>query len=360
MKLAIVNNDLGSGGAEKLIYDMSLKLKEDKDIKFDVIILNSKNAVYKEELEKNNIKVISLDSRLGIYNPLHFFRLIKILKNYDVVHGHVFPSQYWVGLAAKFLPKKIKFITTEHNTENGRRGKIFFKYLDRFIYRSYSKVVSISEKTQENLLKWLEIEKINKFIVIENGINLDNFKKKGIIKKEDLGYSNNDKLIIMISRFNKQKDHKTVVSLLSELPQNYKCIFLGEGELIEDIKKYAKEKCVLNRIQFLGYKKNVLDFLKVSDIGIQSSNFEGFGLTTVEIMASGIPLLASNVEGMAQIVKRQELLFERGNVQELKNKILNLESSREYLLNIELGKKRALNYDLNKMLEKYKVIYTKF
>ncbi|MEG0236523.1 glycosyltransferase [Cetobacterium sp.] len=359
MKLAIVNNDLGSGGAEKLIYDMALKLKNDKLIKFDIVLLNSKNAVYKKDLEKEGINIISLDSKFGIYNPLYILKLIKILRNYNVVHGHVFPSQYWVGLAAKFLPKNIKFITTEHSTTNGRRGKKLFKYLDSFVYDSYHKIIGITSNVKYNLDEWIVIkDKDKRFRVIENGIDLKKYNKAIARKREDFGLKEDDIILTMIARLSNHKDHKTLIRSMKELPSNYKLLLLGEGELKEELIKLTEELKIRNRIQFLGFRKDGAEILKMSDIGVLSSNFEGLSLSAIEVMASGCPLIASRVSGLEEMVDGIGVLYDHKNINDLKVKILKLGTDLEYRKKIQQNCiKKSKEYCLEKMVEKYKEVY---
>lgn len=359
MRLAIVNNDLGSGGAEKLIYDMSLILKNDKSLNFDVIILNSKNEIYKKELQNRGVNVISLDSKFGIYNPFHILKLRSILKNYDVVHGHVFPSQYWVGLAAKILPKNIKFITTEHSTTNGRRGKKIFKYLDSFVYKSYHKIVGITSNVRDNLYDWIIIKDKNKlFEVIENGINLKKYERAKATERKKFGLKKEDIILTMIARLSNHKDHKTLINVMKKLPDNYKLLLLGEGELKEELIKLTQELEIQSRIQFLGFRRDGAEILKMSDIGVLSSNFEGLSLSAIEVMASGCPLIASRVPGLEEMIEGIGVLYQHKNVEDLKEKILKLGMDLNYRKEIQANCiKKSKTYCLEKMIEDYKNLY---
>lgn len=359
MKLAIVNNDLGSGGAEKLIYDMALELKKDKSLKFDVIILNSKNEIYKKELEKENINVIALDSKYGIYNPFHIFKLRKILKNYDIVHAHVFPSQYWVGFSKKILPKNIKFLTTEHNTTNNRRNKWIFYYVDRFVYRSFERIICISDLAKDNLREWIKDEKICKKVkTINNGIKLSKYSKEISNLRENLNLDEKDIVVTMIARFTDQKDHKTLIRAMENLPKNYKLLLLGEGEKEEEYKKLVNKLKIENRIKFLGFRKDIPDILKITDIGVLSSNFEGLSIAALEIMASGCPLIGSDVEGVRDLIKNIGILYEHKNIKDLSEKIFDLGENIDFREII--GKKclkASQEYNVESTVEKYKDIY---
>ena len=177
-RLAIVNHNLGSGGAEKLIYDMAIELQK-RGINFSVILLTSVNCIYGKRLLEKGIDVIYLSDRWDIYSPKNIFRLIKVLKDYDIIHTHVYSAQLWTALASLYLDKKKIYITTEHSNSNNRRGRVLFKLIDKMMYSRYSNIVCITSKVRDSLVEW--IGNNDKFRVIENGIDIDSIL---IIKRE--------------------------------------------------------------------------------------------------------------------------------------------------------------------------------
>lgn len=357
-KLAIINHNLGSGGAEKLIYDMALELKK-RNLNFSVILLTSVNDIYGKKLEEEGIEVIYLSNKWDIYSPKNIFRLKKILKDYDVIHTHIYAAQFWTAFASLFLDKNKKYITTEHNTTNRRREKFFFKYIDKWMYSRYNKIVSITEATQNNLKKWLGDKKESKYFIINNGINLDNyFNTKPIDRKLiDKNISQNDILISMIGRFSEQKDQETLIKSMQFLNEIYKLILLGDGDSTKE-KKIVEKLNLENRVYFLGYKSNVAEIVKSCDIAVLSSHWEGFGLAAVESMALGIPTIGSNVEGLKEVLKNGGAVFERGNSKDLAEKIeYYINNKDEYEKLSKLGIEKSKKYSLQEMVEKYLILF---
>lgn len=353
MKIAIVNNNLASGGAEKLIYDMALEFQKRK-IDFDIILTTKVNGVYDDELLQKGVKIIYLNSKNKIYSFFNIFKYIKILKNYDVVHVHVFPAQYWVAIASLFLSRKIKFITTEHSTTNRRRNIKIFKLIDKVIYSRYQNIISITNKVRDNLSNWIGYKE--KIKIIENGVNL---KKIFDTPKIDLNiFSKESKILLMVSRFEEAKDHKTPVKSLKYLPKEYKLLLAGEGKLKVEIEELVKKENLIDRIKFLGYRKDIPELLKYSDLIIQSSNWEGLSLAMIEAMASGTPIIGSKVQGVIDLIDEEELLFEKGNEKELAKKIEVLLNNKE--LYKKMGNyliEKSKNYSIEKMVDKYLRIY---
>lgn len=317
MKVLHIINNLGAGGAEKLLEDLIPLMNKGKDVKADILLLTDKNNVFYNSLIKKGIKVDFIKYK-NMYDPRNVLEIKKYIHkgNYNIVHSHLFPAQYWVALTKViYRNKKVKFITTEHNTTNRRREKFYFRPIDKFIYSQYDVIISISEKTKDNLINWIDPKRkrVDKHIVIENGVDLEKFENA--IKKDLNKYTNNDdkniKYITMVSRFTPQKDHETLLKALDKLPLNVHLVLVGEGPLKEKYITLSQEMKIQNRVHFLGFRKDVASIMKSSDIIVQSSNWEGFGLTAVEAMATGTPLLATDVPGLREVVFNGGLLFEK-------------------------------------------------
>lgn len=357
-KLAIVNHNLGSGGAEKLIYDMALELKERK-YNFSVILLTSVNDIYGKKLEKEGIEIVYLSDKWDIYNPKNILKLKKILKEYDVIHTHTYTAQLWTAFSSLLLDKNKKYVTTEHSTSNRRREKIYFKILDKWMYSRYEKIVSITNATQSNLKKWINIKDNNKFLVINNGIKLEKYclVNKIVRKKIHKDLKDDDVLICMIGRFSEQKDQETLIRSLKLLDYDYKLILLGDGNNVKE-KELVKKLKLEKRVYFLGYKYNVAEFIKTSDIAVLSSHWEGFGLAAVESMALGIPTIGSNVEGLKEVLKDGGLVFEKGNFKELAEKIIECTQNKKHYKKISnLGIKKSKLYSIDNLIDNYLKLY---
>lgn len=358
MKIALVCNNLSSGGAEKLVYDMAIEIKK-KNISVDVILTTKFLGVYDKDLNEKGINIIYLNkgNENTIYKFSNIFKLVKVLKKYDVVHIHVFPVQLWGAIASIFLPKKIKFITTEHSTNNRRRNIRIFKIIDRIMYSNYNNIIAITYKVEKNLREWIG----NDFNIdiIENGIDLKRFscaENKEFNFFEDFD-KNKEKILIMVSRFVPAKNQNTLISSLKYL-SNTRLLLVGEGELIGKSKELVNRLNLEKRVKFLGFRKDIPELLKYADLIVQSSNWEGLSLSMIEAMASGTPLIGSRVEGIIDLIEKKELLFENGNEKELAEKIKTLLENKELYKNMSnYLKEKSKNYSIEKMIEKYLKIY---
>src|SRR3954452_17742401 len=152
MKILHFINNLGSGGAEKLLTDILPHIKnQGNDVYVMVCNHNKSLSRFKDKLEKSNIPIINLG--YSFYNPLQIFKIIRIINQnkFELIHAHIFPSQYWLAISSLFFAKKIKLVKTEHSVFNKRQNLGIFQFIETFIYSRYSKIIAISKTVKEKL-----------------------------------------------------------------------------------------------------------------------------------------------------------------------------------------------------------------
>lgn len=349
MRVLQIINSLNIGGAEKLLID-SLPHYQKKNVRVDILILQKTETPFLKQLKSNFKGKIFFSAVKSLYNPRQIRIVRKYIKDYDIVHVHLFPSLYWVALAKNTLKKFPILIFTEHNTENRRINNPVFRILDKFIYSKYKIITAISPEVKSILSKKLQIEK-DKVHIISNGINVEKYFSSDKYHTSDFFTKENITIIIQVSRFSEQKDQKTTIRALKLLPEKYHILFVGDGETKKECTELVKELDLTSRVLFLGNRIDVPQLIKTSDIVVQSSNWEGFGLAAVEGMAAGKPVIASNVPGLANIVSDAGLLFEKGNEYSLVEKILSLESSELYYHTTQKCIERSRSYDIKHMVD---------
>lgn len=353
MKILHITNNLWSGGVTTLLEELLSYFSKNNEV--TLLLLGKNEEKYNEEKLKN-VKIIFLNQE-KLYSLKNILKIRKLVKENEIIHSHLFPSQYITIIASLFLNKKI--ITTEHNSWNKRRKYFIFKIIEKIIYKKYSKIITVSEAAKKNLIDWIGMKE--KIVAIPNGIDLEKYKIGKNIRKELWDLKESEKLICMVARFSKDKDQKTLIDAIRLLSDEIKCIFIGIGETLEKTEKYVKENKLENRIKFLGYRNDVKNIFKSCDLSILSSNSEGFGLVAIESMCAGTIMIGSNVDGLSEVLKYKEFMFEKGNETELAQKIeLFLYNKEKIKIGKEKIEKIIEEYSLEKMLEKYEYIYEGF
>lgn len=357
MKILHIITSLELGGAERLLTEL-VPFQKNRGHFVKVMILSDNGAVFKKELEDRGIEVVVAKSNSikSFGNILSISKEIK-KENYDIVHAHLVHAQYWTRLARLLdSNKKRKYITTEHSTSNRRRNSKLMRLIDRFVFGGYDKIVSISEATEKSLKDWLGRDD-KTFEIVHNGIDIKEFQNVQPYSKSELGLKDEDYILMMVSRFHESKNQKGVVEALMWLPVKYKLVFVGDGKLEESVKEYCQEKNLTSRVRFLGMRKDIPRLLKTADIVIQYSFFEGFGITAIEGMASGKPVIASDVPGLSQVVEGAGYLVDVNDSKELAKTILSMRGEGIYE---ELSKKsleRSEKYTIDWCANNYLKLY---
>lgn len=361
MKILHVINLMKLGGAQSLLVSLT---KEQKAAGHDVKILQLVEVEDKtliEQVVANGIPVVTLSKGKSVYSPLKVFPLIKYLKACDIAHVHLFPAQYWVVFAKLFSGVKTPLVTTEHSTQNKRRKKKIWRLIDTWVYKRYDFVVACAEKALETFKKDFPDASINS-TSIPNGVDVAKYRDaEPYSKKELLGCKEDDIVISMVARFAYPKRQDVLVKALKFLPEQCHIVFVGgnktNDEGLERVRTMAKDISVQSRVHFLYARKDVPQLLKTSDFIVMSSEYEGLSLSSLEGMASGV-FLASDVNGLREVVKGAGILFNPGDEKDLADNIRNLtDNPKAYEKVKQECLRRASEYDISVMSKRYFDVY---
>ncbi len=363
MKILQAITSLRIGGAEKLITELVPLLRE-KGHEVDVLAIDGVDTNFKTSLQKDGIKILSFCNDSSVYNLKFFFKMAKLMKNYDVVHTHITATQLYGAFGSCFC--KAKMVTTEHATSNRRRGNFFFKLMDKWMYSRYDSIISISEPCDESLRKYLGTN--YPFCIIKNGVNIKKF-----LDAKPVNLNLGDcKKITMVAGFRYEKDQPTLINALKYLPEDYHIVLVGDGEKRSELEALALQSQTLKiydvkekdgiksigRVHFLGIRGDIPQILKASDVIVMSSHREGLSLSNVEGMCSGHPFIASDVEGLREVTKGYGELFPHGDSKKLAELIIRLCTDKSYAdLVAKKCQERAMRYDIRKMVDGYDKVY---
>ena len=350
MRILHVITSLRIGGAEKLMVDLLPRMKASGDV-VELCVFDGVKTPFYEELEQKGVVIHALGN--SVYSLLNIFKLISLIRNYDIIHTHNTACQYYVAIANCFVEGKL--YTTEHNTTNRRRS-IGWRLMDRWMYSRYHKIVCISELTKKNLLGHIGECFDKKCEVIYNGIDVRLFENTCSQVEQEGPY----KTILMVSAFRNQKDQQTLIRALVLLPETYQLWFAGGGEqrLIDECRTLVKQMGLDSRVKFLGIQTDVPKLQTRADVIVLSSHYEGLSLSSLEGMASGKPFIASDVEGLHDIVGGYGILFPHGDDKALAEVIQKVCENKDYREDIvKKCQERARMFDISIMAKKYIEVY---
>ena len=351
----VINRCSIANGAAKLLLDLiPYQISQGHDVR--VLALGDVTPSYKDHFEQIGCKYeVLLKEGKSLLSVSLLFLIKNKISSYDIVHAHLFPSFYWVALIKLLFNTKYKLVYTEHSPENNRRRKWLLP-IERLIYRKYNAIIAISDIVKENLLNFLKIDL--PIYVIFNGINNQLYERALPINKTDINIPQDSFIITQVSRFGPEKDQMTLIQTMKLLPENIHLVLVGHGPLYDKHIKTVNQLHLENRIHFLGIRNDIPQILKMSDIVVLSSHFEGFGLAAVEGMAARKPVIASNVPGLQNVVHGAGLLFEKYDTIQLKNHILKLIKDKRFYDEIAYQcYNRSLKFEIRQVAKEYEQIY---
>ena len=370
MKILHIITSLRTGGAERMVAELARRHHADGD-EVEVLLLDGTRTPLFEELEKGGIPVHALgEGFAAMSNPLLLPALKRFLRKhpFDVVHTHNTSCQ----LLAAMVPGLTR-VTTDHNASNRRRNWRWFRPFDRWMYGRYCRIVCVGEETRKTLSDWLKRPELDKkMCVIPNGIDLQRIVNASPAEDLCAGPSTSSGSgtttssesspykILMVSAFRPEKDQQTLIRAMLQLPETYQLFLAGGAETPENQKILDECKALAKglRVHFLGVRSDVPNLLAAADAVVLSSKHEGMSLSVLEGMASGKPMIASDVEGMRDLVGGAGLLFPQGDAEALATLIREVCENPERAREIgRMCRERARQYDIAETAKGYHALY---
>ena len=311
------------GGAEVAVKEITDRLGA--DFEFDLITTQLDRKLPKQE-KIGNIDVFRIGIGVKIIDKLlltfygHRMAIKLYRKNqYDIVwsimasYGGLSASKFILKLKKRRLPKANgvpKFLLTLQEGDSpehiARRARFIKKQFQNIFQRAdYIQCIS------SYLADWAKKMGANCPIeVIPNGVDIQHFSQ---IYPEDelnelkrkLGKKNDDKFLITTSRLTAKNGIADLINSLNYLPSHIKLLIAGIGEDEKKLKQLTQIQNLENRIKFLGFidHKEILKYLKISDIFIRPSLSEGLGNSFLEAMVAGIPVIATPIGGIPDFLE---------------------------------------------------------
>lgn len=323
-----------------------------------LLLFDGTRTPFYKQLEGKGVTIHTLAvGSKSMHNPLLLFRL-KIFLNrhsFDIIHTHNTPCQLLVATAGR---GDACYVTTEHNTDNRRRKWRWYRAIDRWMYGKYDHVICVSADVRNCLLNALDNGGLNtKTSVVCNGIDCAlyvNAKADGALSQRHRGKH----LIVMVAAFRPQKDQATLLRAMCLLGDNYSLMLLGDGPCRAQCETLARTLGVSSRVSFVGIRTDIPRILATADVVVLSSNYEGLSLSCIEGMASGRPFIASDVDGLRDIVNGAGLLFPIHDEKTLAQLISRCCHDKAWAEQVgRRCRERASHYDIHSMADAYEKLY---
>ena len=358
----LITHDLALGGLQQVIVNLCKTIDRDRFAP-SVLCLRTLGD-YAADIQGLGIPVHLLPQKKNGVDYFAFLKVAKILKleRIDVIHTHN-TQPFMDGTIGGILAGVKTMVHTDHARDFPDKRRYMFAewVLSHFV----RKVVAVSEHTARNLMLYEKISP-NKIQVIPNGIDgsaysifLDNQKKRA-----ELGISNKGPIIGIGVRLCEQKG---ITYLLQAMPEiltafpDCTLVIAGRGPLEDALKKESEALEIQNHVRFVGMRLDIPELLRLFDVYVLPSLWEGLPMVLLEAMAAKCPIVATDVGGVSTVITSggTGLLVKPKNIQELSRAVIRLLSDQQ--LKNELSRKAFHEFherfEARKMTEAYEKLY---
>lgn len=303
IRLMQIVQDLDLGGLQQVVLNLCRTLDRSR---FDIAVLCLRErGRYAEDIEALGIPVYLLEQKPKGVDYFGFLKVARLLKEkrIDVIHTHN-TQAFFDGTLAAIFARVPTTIHTDHarSFPDKTRYMIAEWAMSQFAY----KVVGCSEHTSQQLIEYEKIS-ARKIVTIPNGIDPSRFEITfdKASKRRELGIAPEGPVIGLAVRLS---DQKGVTFLLQAMPEilhhhpDTTLLIVGDGELKTDLQREAETLGISARVIFCGPRKDIPELLKLLDVYVLPSKWEGLPMVILEAMATGCPVVATNVGGNASAV----------------------------------------------------------
>ena len=343
------------GGQEKRVLAEAAGLR---DRKHSVSLICREHAKIRGEAIKSGLEVHTLPMR-KLYDIASIIKLSQFLKvnRFDIINTHSGVDSWIGGIASRIAGVPVLVRTRHLNIPLKRSLLNFIHYLpDMYI--------TCGENMRETLVKQCHFPS-EKVISIPTGVNLEFFHtKRNPEAKLRYGLDKDAIVITNVGIFRKVKGHevtlKAVVKVLNHFPRA-KFLLVGDGPDKKELEEMANKMGIGKHILFPGFIDNIPEIYSFTDIAILSSWSEGLPQSLLQAMAAGVPVIATNVGGVPEVVVHEEsgILIEAGDHEALADGIIRIFNEPDLAGRLTEKAKRLVmkEHSIDHMLDRIENLY---
>lgn len=258
------------------------------------------------EAQRLGAKVYANPHFVGPLRPFTDLRALRVvfrsIRDFepDLVSAHSTKA----GLAARFACciSDIPVIFTAHGwafTDGRPAWSRVMVYVEKLAAKVTHRIICVSEHDRQLALRF-DVAPPPKVVTIRNGVRPDSLL---ISPSSALPSDCKGKVVAMVGRLVPQKDPMTLLRACQLLKNDFRLLIVGNGELRGDLEYFVRENGLSGKVYFVGEREDIPEVLATSDVFVLSSRWEGLSRAIIEAMMVGLPVVATNVGGTAELVE---------------------------------------------------------
>ena len=293
---------LRCGGAERMVVNLITHLDRRHFQVAAIILGRSEGWVLEERLAREQVQVWHLDKRLG-FDPRIILRVRAVVRRFrpHLVHSHL--SLHYV-YPALIGCQPLRHVVTVHLPAETTH-KQAMRVLARIAHWRGVVPVAVSR----GVANWVKCTHgIEDCMVISNGIPIDDYQCPSTRRQEwrrEQGFLEEDVLFVCAARLEKQKNHAMLLEAFARGPATSPrahLLLAGDGERRPALEEQARGLGIQGKVHFLGLRADICDVLAAADVFVLASHSEGNPLSLMEAMAAGLPVVATAVGGVPELI----------------------------------------------------------
>lgn len=347
------------GGAETVLVEIADRCRDE----YDSIGLVLKEGWTSEQLRARGIPVI--------HHPLrHPFdvgwvaRMVRLIRRYNVgvIHSHEFTTNVYATAAARVAGVPIICVT---HGKNYYPDRLYRRIACRLVARLADRFIAVSDDLAGFISARIGIP-ASGIMTLPNGIDTDRFtpspREPGL--RAVLGLEADDYVLIVVAALFEMKGHRDLlqaVGLLRDEMPDLRVLLVGDGSYRTSLEALVGELHIDDRVGFLGHRNDIPDLLRLSDLFVLPSYSEGMPISILEAMASGVPVVATNVGGVGEVITSGITghLVAPGDPAALAGKIVECHRHPEAMAAMAENARASVveRFSMKTMMARYKALY---
>lgn len=356
IKVAMILPYFGTGGAEKMAAQLVAGVDCEK---YNVEVFCVYGAPLGNHLEQmvkdNGVRIHFIGKKLGF----SVSAMVKLFRALEAFHPHIVHTHLYACLYAFPWPllRRKPHLHTFHAHPALENRRLLRRIISKILIKlKVMMPVSISHQNQKLLCEYYGLSD-TRIPVVYNPVEISKFYS---LKERTHG----DFIFITAGRFSVEKNQKMMLRAFAaflEKGHDARLIMLGKGEEEENLRTLARELGISGRIDFAGFVVNVEDYLANSDVFLLSSDYEALPLAVLEAMAAGLPIVATDVGGVRDIVTDNGILIPAGDTSAMVQAMEELYLRKDVLDRMAAASKQnAGAYDVSNTVAGYSELYRRF
>ncbi|WP_243031838.1 glycosyltransferase [Thermus altitudinis] len=307
---------LSRGGAETQVFLLASGLMRRG---WDVQVISLlPGGDLRGELEAAGIPVMDLSMNRGMPDPKAIWRLARALRRFrpNVLHAHMIHANLLARVVRLLVPVPVVVCTAQNTLEVGRTFRT-----ERSTHLAYRLTDFLCDLTtqvsREGYARFLEGKAVrpDKLRFVPNAVDTQRFVPNphtGLRLREELGIERDAFVWLAVGRLEEQKDYPILFQSFSQVVPEYprvQLLVVGQGSLEKELRQLVESLGLQTSVRFLGLRKDVPDLMNAADAFVMSSAWEGMPMVLLEAHATGLPIVATNVGGIPDVVVQERTGF---------------------------------------------------